>query len=55
MVRRQPEFLTQEFSKQSFNVRNMEARLADVGELWGAMTPYSLDDAIQHLNAEGMA
>lgn len=99
MVRRQPDFLTQEFSKadrggrilvdtgrngfgatfaavyavrarpgapvsapctwqevengsvspQSFNVRNMEARLADVGDLWSEMTPRSLIGAEERL------
>ena len=101
MVRRQPDFLTQEFSKadrggrilvdtgrngfgatfaaayavrarpgapisapctwqevesgsvspQSFNIRNMEARLADVGDLWGNMTPCSLDGAVERLKS----
>ncbi len=100
MVRRQPDFLTQEFSKadrggrilvdtgrngfgatfaaayavrarpgapisapctwqevesgvspQAFNIRNMEARLGDVGDLWGEMTPCSLDGAVERLNA----
>ena len=101
MVRRQPEFLTQEFAKadrggrilvdtgrngfgatfasvyavrarpgapvsapctwqevesgsvlpQSFNVRNMEARVADVGDLWCEMTAGPFDVAEQRLSA----
>jgi bifunctional non-homologous end joining protein LigD len=101
MVRRQPAFLTQEFSKadrggrilvdtgrngfgatfaaayavraragapisapctwqevesgsvspQSFNVRNIEKRLADVGDLWGDMPPCSLDGAVERLKS----
>jgi bifunctional non-homologous end joining protein LigD len=38
-------------SPQSFNVRNIEARLADVGDLWSDMTRCSLDVAEQRLNA----
>jgi bifunctional non-homologous end joining protein LigD len=38
-------------SPQSFNVRNMEARLADVGDLWNDMTPCSLDAAEERLSA----
>jgi bifunctional non-homologous end joining protein LigD len=101
MVRRQPEFLTQEFSKadrggrilvdtgrngfgatvaavyavrarpgapvsapctweevergtvspRSFTVRNMDARLADVGDLWAELTPCSLDAAMARLQS----
>jgi len=38
-------------SPQSFNVRNMDARLADAGDLWSEMAPCSLDAAEKRLKA----